>query len=423
MVIRKLQQAGWLRNYKVRVPRDLPSVTQIDRAGEAKAADGGLSPRAVAEIWADVENLYRSQAHPGIAVCIRRHGQIILNRTIGHARGNGPQDGPSTPKSALTLDTPVCLFSASKAVTAILIHKLAEEGGVDLDRRVSHYLPAFCTDGTRDTTLADVLAHRGGFPTINVSRELRRAELLLDWDDVIGRICRSPVKRGRQMAYHAITGGFILAEVLQRVTGQSIQQYLDTRFRQPMGLRHFTYGLPAAQREQVALNYVAGTPVRFPIAQMLERALMAPVDTVVEASNSPAFYDGVIPAGNLFANAEELSRFFQMLLDRGAWGKHQLLKPETVERAVRPVGRITFDRTLMIPMRYSEGMMLGAKPAGLYGPMTHNAYGHLGFMNILGWADPDRDIAASILVTGKAVLGTHLIAAGKLLATICNRCR
>ncbi len=423
MVIRKLQEAGWLRNYKVHVPRDLQRVTTIDTAAEARAADSGLSPQALNDIWRAVENLYRTQAYPGISFCLRRHGQIVFNRSLGHARGNGPLDSRDTPKTLLTPDTPICLFSASKAVTAVLIHKLAEEGGIRLDDRVSHYIPAFASGGKGNTTIAEVLAHRAGVPSLDVPPQDRRTELLLDWDDVIDRICRAPPKRGRQLAYHAITGGFVVAEVLRRVTGQTMQQYLDSRFREPMGLRHFTYGLPQAHREQVAHNYVAGTPVRFPIAQLLERALIVPVEKVVEASNSDAFMDAVIPAGNLYATAEELSAFFQMLLDSGRWKGRQLLKSETVARAVRPVGRITVDRTLMLPMRYSEGMMLGAAPAGLYGPMTAKAYGHLGFMNILGWSDPDRDISGALLVTGKAVLGPHLLAAAQLMATICNRCR
>jgi CubicO group peptidase (beta-lactamase class C family) len=423
MVIRKLQEAGWLRNYKVRVPRDLKRVTTINEAAEARAADSGLSPLAIRHIWNAAENLYRTGAYPGISLCLRRHGQVVLDRSIGHARGNGPHDPPSEHKVPLTPDTPVCLFSASKGVTAVLMHKLAEEGGIRMEDRVTHYIPAFACGGKDDTTIAEVLSHRAGVPSILVPPNERRVELLLDWDNVIDRICQAPPKRGRTLAYHAITGGFIVAEILRRVTGLSIQQYLDSRFRKPMGFKHFTYGVPKSQRDHVALNYIAGTPVRFPIAQLLERALIVPVDKVVEASNSEAFMDAVIPAGNLYATANELSAFFQMLLDNGRWKGKQLIQPETVARIARPVGRITFDRTLMIPMRYSEGMMLGAAPAGLYGPMTHRAYGHLGFMNILGWADPDRDIAGALLVTGKAVLGTHLLAWAQLMATICGRCR
>lgn len=423
-MIGKLAEAGLLRSYDVRVPRDLSTVLRVDTASEAgAAASSGLSPEAIRALWQATEDLYRSGAYPGIAFCLRRHGQVVFNRTLGHARGNGPLEPRDAPSAVLTPQTPICLFSASKAITAVLIHKLAEEGGVDLDQRVSHYLPAFAAQGKRETTLAEVLAHRGGVPTLQVPPAERRVELLTDWEQVIERICAAPPTHQRRMAYHAITGGFVLAEVLQRVTGGSVQAYLDSRFRKPLGLKHFTYGLPKARRADVALNYAAGTRVMFPVAPLVEKALIVPFEEVVAASNSDAFMDAVIPAGNLYATAEELSRFFQMMLDGGRHGRQQLLQPETVARAVRPASRISFDRTLMIPMRYSEGLMLGAHPVGLYGPATRAAYGHLGFMNILGWADPERDLSAALLVTGKAVLGLHLVALSKLLTAIATRCR
>jgi CubicO group peptidase (beta-lactamase class C family) len=82
---------------------------------------------------------------------------------------------------------------------------------------------------------------------------------------------------------------------------------------------------------------------------------------------------------------------------------------------VREMGKPQFDRSLVLPMRYSAGMMLGMNPVGLYGPKTHYAFGHLGFSNIICWADPERDIAVSILTTGKPVIGNHLLSFAKLL--------
>ncbi len=421
MIIKAAQDAGLLKNYKVRLPERIESVTRIDPA-EGSAARGGLRPSDVEAIWAAVQDLYRSRAYPGVAFCLRRRGELLLNRTLGHARGNGPWDLANAPKPVLELDTPICLFSASKAVTAVLVHKLAEEGGLDLDQRVSHYIPAFGQYGKRDTTVAEVLAHRGGFPQIKVPRRERQVEVLLDWPGVIDRICRAPPTHPRRMAYHAISGGFILAELIQRITGAPVQAYLDSRFREPLGLKHFSFGVPPQHREAAALNYAAGQPVRFPLSSIIEKVLIVPFEQVVDSSNSTAFMDAVIPAGNLYATAEELSRFFQMLLDDGVWQGRRLLKHETLKRAIKPKWRIALDGSLMIPMRYSEGMMLGANPAGLYGPMTRHAYGHLGFMNILGWADPQRQISCSLLTTGKALLGTHLITLGRLMATISERC-
>ncbi|WP_323824630.1 serine hydrolase domain-containing protein, partial [Pseudomonas aeruginosa] len=89
------------------------------------------------------------------------------------AEGNGPADSPQAAKRLLTTDTPVCLFSASKAVTAVLIHQLAEQGVIDLDQRVSHYVPKFGRAGKSETTIADVLAHRGGFPSMDVPKAQR----------------------------------------------------------------------------------------------------------------------------------------------------------------------------------------------------------------------------------------------------------
>lgn len=414
---------NWLGAQLVAVPESLAGVTGT--APGSETGQGGLSKRKVDAIWAAVEELYRSGAYPAITFCLRRQGDVVLNRSLGHARGNGPQDAPSTAKQLAMPDTPICIYSASKAITAILVHKLAEEGGVDLDQRVSYYLPEFAAQGKRETTISQVLAHRGGFPMFNLPAEDRNPERLLDWDGCIELICNTPPshKKAERLAYHAITGGFILGEVIQRVTQMSLQDYLDTRIRQPMGMTFFTYGLAPEHRDAVALNYAAGQPVRFPISKLLEKALSAPVDEVIDVSNSDIFYDAVVPAGNLYCSAEELSRFYQMMLDGGRWNNQQILAPETVARAIKPANRLRFDNTLKIPMRYSEGLMLGASPIGIYGPMTAKAYGHLGFMNMLGWADPARDISCGLLVTGKAVLGGHLIAFSELLTSIVWQCR
>ena len=408
---------------KVRVPNNLAGVLTIDHASEKFAEKSELRPKSQAAIWHAMERLYQSGAYPGLAFCIRRHGHIVFNRALGHARGNGPQEPPSAPQQLLTPDSPICLFSASKAVTAVLAHLLAEEGGIDLDKPVAHYIPEFAAAGKSGTTIAQVLAHRGGFPTLDLPAENLQPELLMDWPRIVKIICDAPPTPGRKekMSYHAVTGGFILAEIIQRVTNKPVADYLDKRIRKPLGMKYFTYGLDKKYRDLVALNYEAGTKVRFPISMMLEKALMAPMERVVEVSNSNVFMEAVIPAGNIYSTAEELSRFYQLLLNGGEWNGKQLIQRKTIERAVRPAGGMSLDRTLNVPMLYSEGMMMGG-PVSLFGPNTGGAYGHLGFLNILGWADPERDISVSILTTGKAVLGTHLISLVRVLSTISRLC-
>ncbi|MGQ0621785.1 MAG: serine hydrolase domain-containing protein [Panacagrimonas sp.] len=406
---------------KVMVPRDLSPVRAID-ADEAPAAQAGLGGAAVQGIWDAVETLYRSGAYPAVSFCLQRRGERVLNRSLGHAQGNGPDDSPDLPKRLATPDTPIMISSASKAITAALVHLLAEEGGIELDRPVAHYLPAFGAQGKQRITIAEMLSHRGGIPFIRVPKAERRIELLADWERCLALLyAASPVNVGWP-AYHAYSSGFILGELIQRVTGRPLREYLDRRLRQPLGMRHFTYGLPAEHRAAVARHSVAGAPVRFPISVLLPRLLMGSFDALVESHNGDSAMNSVLPSGNLHATAAELTRFYQMLLDKGMYQGRQVMQPQTVARLIRPVGRMALDRTLMLPMRYSEGLILGADPYGMYGPRSGRAFGHLGFTNILGWADPDRAIACSLIVTGKAILGTHLRPFFGLLNRIAQEC-
>ncbi|HJP64731.1 MAG TPA: serine hydrolase, partial [Actinomycetota bacterium] len=109
---------------RIRVPRDLESVTTIGL--EADPAVAGMTAKGIERIWRGVTGLYRSGVHPAIQISLRRDGHVVLDRSIGHARGNGPQDKPDAEKVPATPETPFVVFSASKAVTAMLVHVLQE---------------------------------------------------------------------------------------------------------------------------------------------------------------------------------------------------------------------------------------------------------------------------------------------------------
>ncbi|MGH3451698.1 MAG: hypothetical protein ACRDQW_13435, partial [Haloechinothrix sp.] len=86
-----------------RIPKDIESVTA--RGVEEDPAAVGMTPEGVERIWDGVVGVYRGGVHPAIQVCVRRQGRIVLDRAIGHARGNGPQDGPDTDKDDVTTET------------------------------------------------------------------------------------------------------------------------------------------------------------------------------------------------------------------------------------------------------------------------------------------------------------------------------
>jgi len=120
--------------------------------------------------------------------------------------------------------------------------------------------------------------------------------------------------------------------------------------------------------------------------------------------------------------AEEMGRFYQMLLNNGVWGGKQICKPMTVRRLIREYGSLEFDRTLMVPMRYSAGLMLGANPVGLWGLHSAQAFGHIGLINKLLWADPERDISVSLVNTGLPLVANNVPSLINFMTSINKHC-
>lgn len=403
------------------VPTDLSTVTSYVPDRETDPVQVGMSPNSVDVIWEKVKRVYRSGYHPAIMVCIRRQGKVIIDRAIGHSHGNGPGDPRGARKVQATPETPVCLFSASKAVTAMLTHLLAERGEIDLDDPVAHYLPEFGCHGKDRITIAQMLCHRGGIPFVPPGTP---PEIMFNWDATVEFLChlKPHYKPGRRLSYHAITGGYILGEILHRVTGQDIREFFAENVQRPLGMPNFNYGADEETIPRVATNYVTGKPLVFPVSKIVTRALGAGMGEVTRVSNDPRFLRATIPAGNMIASADEINRFYQVLLNGGELDGVRIFSEETVARATANVANYELDHTLMFPMRYTLGMMKGNRPFGLFGPNSQDAYGHLGYMTILTWADPSRQISVTILNTGKAVFGGHVLPLVNLLTAINREC-
>ena len=405
----------------ISVARDLSSVTTYDPSQEVDPESVGISQKGANTIWSNIENLYRTGVYPAITFCLRRRGEIVFNRAIGHARGNGPGDALHTPKLLAQPNTPICIFSSSKAATAMLVHKLVEQGKINLLDPVSHYIPEFAANKKDRITIFQVLAHRSAIPKIP---EGVSVETLADPDAVVHILCETSttLREGREQAYHAVTGGYIVGELIKRVTGSGIQDYWRQHVKEPMAMRFFDYGIEAEDWDKIALNYMTGPKIIFPINRYAQHLLGMNLGRIVELSNERQFYESPIPAANMTATAEEVSRFFQMILDQGKWDGRQIFDPLTIHRATLEVSEAKFDKSFLIPMRYSAGLMLGGSPIGIYGPDTDQAYGHIGLSNILNWADPQRDISVALLTTGKPVVAHHGPAIAMALRAISKHC-
>ena len=164
------------------IPDSLESVTDRSEA-EVDPRSVGATRAGVARIWEATCGLYRSGMHPAVQLCIRRHGEVVLDRAIGHAAGNGPEDGADVKKTLATTETPTNIFSASKAITAMVIHLLDQKHLLHVHDPVTEYIPEFGKHGKDRLTIEHVLTHRAGIP--NVPPEEMKLEYLMQPEQIL----------------------------------------------------------------------------------------------------------------------------------------------------------------------------------------------------------------------------------------------
>lgn len=322
-------------------------------------------PEPLARAWALVE-ARRAAAQ----LCVLRDGQVVLDR----ATGCRPDDL-------------FWIFSASKPYVAMLAHLLAQRGALSLDDPVARHWPEFGRRGKEPITVRHVLRHRAGVP---VARSvLADGWAMPDWARSVHHLERAAPRwpAGQVPAYHIVSYGFILGEVVRRVTGVPVEEALRRELLDPLGLRDTYLGLPRAL-------WARRVPVRAQGAA---------------AAAGAAFFNrrrtrlAVIPAAGVSTTARDLARFYQALLNGGELDGARVLDGATVRAAREPSSDGEVDRFIRLPIRWAEGFQLGGpgeegawrRPMGrLSSPQT---FGHNGSNCCIGWADPTRGIAFAYL--------------------------
>ncbi len=359
-------------------------VTSRNVEGEVDPRRAGLEATDVEAMWSAVVRLYETGLHPA--------------------------------------DSLFNFFTASKAVTAMVIHLLDERGVVHLDDAVAEYVPEFGCNGKEDLTIRQLLTHRAGIPVVRDAKV--DVSLLGDPGRLLRLLCEArPLSvPGRRLAYHALTSGFVLGEVVRRATGRDVRSVLRDEILDPLGFATFGYGVPPERVDDVAVNAFTGWPAFPPQSWALERSLGLGVREATALSNDPRFLTAVVPSGNVIGTANEACRFFELLRQEGELDGVRVFDRRTVRRAVREQSYLEIDSFLGLPVRYGMGFMLGGERFTPYGPHTPRAYGHVGFTNVVAWADPDREISVGLMNSGKPFITPGQIAWLRVARTISGAC-
>ena len=379
---------------RIRVPSDLDAVTSV---GAEKHGDVGVE-----RIWDAARHWYAAGMHPAIQVCVRHRGEVVLNRAIGHGWGNGPDDPADAERVPVTTDTPFCVYSTAKGITTTVVHMLVERGAFSLDDRVCDYLPTYTSHGKDRTTIRHVMTHSAGVPFATGPKpDLRRMNDSEYAREMLGNL--KPIYRpGLVHVYHAVTWGPLMREIVSAATGRDIREILATEILDPLGFRWTNFGVSEDDVPLVAPSHVTGKPLPPPIARAFKLAIGGTTQRLIPFTNTPQFLTSVVPSSSTVSNAVELSRFAEIWRRGGELDGVRVMSPETLREATVERRRLRPDvATGLVPLRWGTGFMLGSKRFGPFGLDAPAAFGHTGLVNIAMWADPERDLAAAVVSSGK----------------------
>ena len=365
----------------------------------------------------DTVRLCAPRRDGGAAIAVYYRGELVVDVAAGTRDRLGAPFDP---------DTLSLCMSTGKGVMATLLHVLVDQGALELDAPVAQYWPEFAKNGKGEITVRQAASHRAGL--YSIGRIIESSEEMFDWDHMVEVVENmSPVHApDTDFGYHAWTGGWVIGEVLQRVTGERFPTLVKRYLAEPLGVDGLYMGLPESELPRVAeflipkvvKKVLQGRPrgVRARVrktASMTVR-LSSAVGHAVDAMMPPGLGDvlgdprwltSVIPSGNGVFNARSLARLYGALSLGGRIDDVRLLSAAALAEAIIDQNR-AIGRVIPFPLRFKVGYMrpvsLGLRvPIGRtrldVGLPAPHAFGHFGFGGSGAWADPERQVGVALV--------------------------
>ena len=345
--------------------------------------DGFCQPRFQAVREAFTAN-FAAGSETGAAIAVAINGEPVIDLWGGWT--NAAHD------KAWREDTIVCCYSVGKAVCAILIWRLHERGELDVDAPVAEYWPEFAQAGKAQIPVRWLLTHQAGLPAI---RRPLPAGSQLDWDLMTAALAAQEPwwEPGTAHGYHSNTQGFLLGEIIRRVSGKRIGRFLQDELRDP-AMIDFHLGTGAEEDGRTADMLPVTSPpdaVRNPLnpLQLLANRNPPMPKSGPGSQNSREYRAAEFPSTNGHGSARALAKLYGALATTGEVAGYPILGPATIREATRQQV-YGVDEVLGRPTRFASGFQLAMKERPL-GP-NPETFGHFGGGGSLGFADPDSKL-------------------------------
>jgi CubicO group peptidase (beta-lactamase class C family) len=353
----------------------------------ADPAELGIDPAKVDALVARAQREIDEGLLPSCQLALARHGRLAAFRTLGAASD----------------DTRYVIMSCTKPLVASAAWLLIADGSLDPASKVADLIPEFGTNGKDVVTVEQVMLHTAGFPHAPLHPRL--------WNDRDGRLQRFSEWRlnwepGTAFEYHASSAHWVLAELIERTSGQDYRLFIRERVCLPLGLGGLWLGPPAEAQEGIAQLVGTGEPAT---EDEMEAAIgiraLAPTEVTEQALlefNKPQHRAAGVPGGGGITTAAGLALFYQALLHNPG----QLWDPDLLADVTSHV-RCTFpDPMVGVPANRTLGLVVAGDDGksnlrhNLGKTVSPRAFGHGGAGGQIGWADPETGISFAYTTNG-----------------------
>jgi CubicO group peptidase (beta-lactamase class C family) len=358
----------------------------------------GVDPERLAALFQRASREVDEGLLPSAQIAIARHGQLVGMRTFGQAQFQG-KTAPATN------DTLYCVFSATKAITSAAAWMLIEQGQLDIDQPVANLIPEFGARGKEAVRIEQLFTHTAGFPNapfppnLFLDRE-KRLEFFRRW--------KLEWEPGSRFIYHPSSSMYVVAELIERISGQTYADFVRERIALPLGLTDLRCGLPRNEHPRLADIEHVGTA---PTASDYEAAgIPQPPETEVtedalRSFNLPEVREAGIPGGGGTMTAAEIALFYQALLrdSEGSEGPG-LWQPKTLQMARQIRSGDLRDPLFGNHANRALGLMIAGDKKRTFRGFGHGnspeAFGHGGAGGQIAWADPVSGLSIGYCTNG-----------------------
>ena len=335
----------------------------------------------------------------GASLCVVVDGEVVVDFWAGHKDEGKTEDWN---KETLSI-----AFSSTKAALALCAHLLIDRGELNPKEKIIKYWPEYGKNGKEETTLEMILNHSAGLPALRT--EVKEGGFL-DWDYMVELLEKEEPfwVPGEETGYHMMTTGWLVGEIIRRVSGKSLGKFFNDEIREPYNLDYWI-GLPESEEERVAhITPFRSSPTDKPSG--FAKAFRTDPNSIQRLSltntggydyNAKETYRAELGSVGGITNARSLAGMFTPL----AQNNGELLSKSSVKRLSESNIKSDIDNMLLFPTNFSEGFMLhmdnrdsfkGEGGSFMIGP---NAFGHVGFGGSSAtFADPDCKISFGYLV-------------------------